>query len=712
METVNREFILVVEDDAFIAKQERKRLEGAGYRVAVSSTVEDAFARVAEGCADLIILDYSLSDSVTGLDFYAKLKAAGYDIPVIMVTGLSDEETIIRALRAGVRDFVTKSLKYLDYLPEAVERVLAQERTRRALVQSQEDLNRSASLLVSTLEATADGLLAVDREGRITSFNTRFVTMWQMPTDVLDERDAERVLAVMVEQLKNPDECLAKVRELHADPLATSFDVLECMDGRVFERVSQPQMLSGEAVGRVWSFRDVTERKRAEERLIHLAHRDALTNLPNRMLLQDRLRQTLVQAKRTRTPVALMFLDLDRFKGINDTLGHATGDHLLQAVAERVAACVRESDTVARLGGDEFTVLLTNLAQAQDAAKVAQKILDALAKPFLFGGSELFITASIGITIYPTDESDIDGLLKNADAAMYRAKAQGRNMFQFYTEEMNARTLERLTLENGLRHALERSEFLLCYQPQIDLRTGRISGAEALLRWRHPNLGLLSPARFIPIAEETGLIVPIGEWALRVACVQSQAWQATGSAPIRMAVNLSGRQFRDRRFIEAIVRILRDTAFPPLQLDLELTEGIVMENAQATVAILRELNGMGLRFSIDDFGTGYSSLSHLKRFPIHVLKIDPSFVRDVTTDTTDQAIVKSIIALAHSLRLTVIAEGVETKEQAAFLLANGCDEMQGHVFSEALSSKAFTTLLESGRTLDIDSLRDKGRQTS
>jgi diguanylate cyclase (GGDEF)-like protein/PAS domain S-box-containing protein len=712
METGNRGFIVVVEDDTMIATLERKRLERAGYRVATSSTAEDAFARIAQGGADLIILDYSLSDGVTGLDFYEKLKAAGHDIPVIMVTGLSDEGTIIKALRAGVRDFVTKSLKYLDYLPEAVERVLAQERTRQALAQSQADLNRSASLLVSTLEATADGLLVIDRDGRIASFNTRFGTMWRIPKDVLDAKDAERVVRIMVEQLQDPDEYLVKVRELHADPLAASFDVLECMDGRVFERVSQPQMLSGEPVGRVWSFRDVTERKRAEERLSYLAHRDALTNLPNRMLLQDRLRQALVQANRTGTPVALMFLDLDRFKAINDTLGHVTGDLLLQAVAERVAACVRESDTVARLGGDEFTVVLTNLAQAQDAAKVAQKILDTLAKPFLLGGHELFITASIGITIYPTDESDIDGLLKNADAAMYRAKAQGRNMFQFYTEEMNARALERLTLENSLRHALERNEFLLHYQPQIDLRTGRISGVEALLRWRHPGLGLVSPSRFLPIAEDTGLIEPIGEWAIRAACIQSQAWQAAGLAPLRMAVNLSGRQFRDRRFIETIARILRDTDFPPLQLDLELTEDIVMEDAQATVAILRELNGMGLRFSIDDFGTGYSSLSQLKRFPIHVLKIDPSFVRDMTSQATDEAIVKSIIALAHSLRLTVIAEGVETREQVVFLRANSCDEIQGHFFSRALSAEGFTKLLESGRTLDIESLPDEGLQAA
>ncbi|MEO5657153.1 MAG: EAL domain-containing protein, partial [Nitrospiria bacterium] len=441
---------------------------------------------------------------------------------------------------------------------------------------------------------------------------------------------------------------------------------------------------------------------RSEERLRYLAHRDALTGLPNRTLLHDRLRQAIAQSQRTGAAMALFFLDLDRFKAINDTLGHVIGDLLIQAVAERLTGCVRESDTVARFGGDEFTIVVTNLAQGADAAKVAQKILDALSKPFLLGGPELFITTSIGITLFPGDEESIDGLLRNADAAMYRAKESGRNAYQFYAAEMNDHAVERLALENSLRHALERGEFLVHYQPQVDLGTGRISGAEALLRWRHPELGLISPARFVPIAEDTGLITPIGEWILRAAAEQGQAWRTAGLGPMRMAVNLSARQFTDRGLIQTIARVLGETGFPADSLDLELTESTIMHNAQATIATLHELKRMGVRFSIDDFGTGYSSLSYLKRFPIHILKIDPSFVRDVATNGTDAAIATAIIALAHSLHLTVIAEGVETQEQLEFLRANGCNEIQGFLFSRPLTAEAFTTLLKSGRTLSSE----------
>jgi diguanylate cyclase (GGDEF)-like protein/PAS domain S-box-containing protein len=701
--------ILVVEDDATIAALERQRLERAGYAVTTCATADHALMLMQSSGADLIILDYTLPHGVSGLDCYAALKGAGHDVPVIMVTGLSDEATIVEALRAGVRDFVTKSLQYLEYLPEAVERVLAQERTRKALATSREDLKRSASLLRATLEATADGLLTIDRNGKITSFNTRFAEMWGIPRTVLDEKDDERAIACVLEQLKDPDEFVAKIKALYADPLASSFDALEFKDGKVFERLSQPQMLDGCPVGRVWSFRDVTQQRRAAEQLHYLAHRDALTDLPNRTLLHDRLSQALVQAHRAQTFVALMFLDLDRFKAVNDTLGHVVGDLLIRAVAERLLKCVRETDTVARFGGDEFTILLTNVAQAQDAALVARKILEALSHPFHLGGPELFVTTSIGITIYPTDDESVDGLFKNADAAMYRAKEQGRNTYHFYTGELNTKSLDRLTLENDLRHALARNEFVAHYQPQIDLTTGRISGTEALLRWRHPSLGLVSPNRFIPIAEDTGLIGPIGEWILRAACTQSQAWQTAGLAPIRMSVNLSGRQLEDPRFIDTVGRVLRETGLRPDTLDLELTESVIMRNAQSTISTLQDLNRIGVRFSIDDFGTGYSSLSYLKRFPVHVLKIDPSFVRDVTTDPADAAIVQAIIALAHALHLKVIAEGVERPEQLAWLRANGCDEMQGHLFSRAVPADVCTQFLQSGRSLSFETLPDLSR---
>jgi diguanylate cyclase (GGDEF)-like protein len=425
----------------------------------------------------------------------------------------------------------------------------------------------------------------------------------------------------------------------------------------------------------------ITERTQAN--LYSLAHFDALTGLPNRLLFLDRLSQTMAQAHRNERLVAVMLLDLDRFKAINDTLGHTMGDLLLKSVAERLVGCVREDDTVARLGGDEFTIMLPEIHHIQGAATVAQKILDALAQPFFLDGHELFVGVSIGIVLYPFDE-DLNVLLRNADIAMYEAKQHGGNAYQFYTAEMNTATLERLSLEGALRRALARGEFELHYQPQVDLARGEIVGVEALLRWRHPDLGLLGPMEFIPLAEENGLIVPIGEWVLRTACAQVRAWQEAGLRPIRVAVNLSVRQFYQKDLVEIVARILEQTGVDSRYIEFEITESCLMQNTQAMVALLTELNRLGVRFSIDDFGTGYSSLAYLKRFPIDTLKIDRSFVCDIGTDPDDAAIVKAIIALAHSLEMRVVAEGVETPEQLHFLRTHGCDEIQGYLISRPL----------------------------
>ena len=425
-------------------------------------------------------------------------------------------------------------------------------------------------------------------------------------------------------------------------------------------------------------------RKRAEERLSYLAHHDALTNLPNRMLFIDRLGQALSRAPWHKRLAAVLFLDLDHFKRINDTLGHTMGDLLLKEVAKRLAQCSRQGDTVARMGGDEFTIILADIAHAQDVPKVAQKIIDIFSKRFVVGDHEIFITTSVGISLYPDDGEDPEALLKNADAAMYRAKEIGRNTYQYFSIDMNTKASERLALETDLRHALEREEFLVHYQPQVDLNTGQIIGMEALVRWQHPDLGLVPPAKFIPLAEDTGLIAPIGEWVLRTACAQNKAWQTAGLPPIRVGVNLSARQFQCQNLVEMIVRILKETGLDPTYLELELTESVLMQNTEAIIATLCELDAMGINISIDDFGTGYSSLSYLKRFPINRLKIDQSFVRDITTDPDDAAIVTAIITLAHSLKLKVIAEAVETEEQLAFLRSLNCDEMQGYLFSRPL----------------------------
>ena len=429
---------------------------------------------------------------------------------------------------------------------------------------------------------------------------------------------------------------------------------------------------------------DITERKRAEDQIKELAYHDALTGLPNRLLFHDRLSVAVAQAHRSASRLAILFLDLDRFKVINDSLGHSLGDRLLREVAERLQLAVRQGDTVARLGGDEFILLLPGIGRAEDAAKVAEKILETLKHPVRLQSRELFVTASIGISLYPEDGLDPESLIKNADTAMYRAKEQGRDNFQLYTRAMNEMAVERLGLESSLRKALHGGQLVLHYQPLLDLTTGKVHGVEALLRWNHPERGLVLPGEFLNLAEITNLIVPMGPWTLRTACAQARAWQEDGHPALTVAVNLSARQFQQPDLVAQVRRALDETGLPPSSLDLEVTETHAMQNAEATILTLRELKRIGVRISIDDFGIGYSSLSYLKRLPIDTLKIDQSFVRDITTDPDDAAIATAVIALAHTLKLQVVAEGVETQEQLEFLAARQCDRMQGYLFSRPL----------------------------
>ncbi len=440
-------------------------------------------------------------------------------------------------------------------------------------------------------------------------------------------------------------------------------------------------------------FRDMTDIKKTEatlreneKRLNHLAHHDPLTNLPNRILFYDRLQHTLAKGARSNRQVAVLFLDLDRFKNINDTLGHKTGDQVLCKMARLLKGLIRESDTVARLGGDEFLIILDSLEDLTYAGVIAQKLLSALAKAFFMEGQELYVTGSIGISIFPLDSDNVEGLMKCADVAMYRAKERGRNTYQYYTPDMNARAHELLRMENNLRKALEHEELLLYYQPQIDIESGKLVGLEALVRWQHPKDGLILPGDFIHLAEETGLIVPIGEWVLRTACMQVKLWQDKGYPPVRVAVNISGRQFRHADLVDTVSQVLADTGLDPCLLSLEITESVIMHEVESAIETLYELNRLGVRFAIDDFGTGYSSLGYLKRFPIAKLKIDRSFVRDVTSNPNDAAIVTSIIALGLGMNMEVIAEGVETEEQLRFLCDKGCKIAQGYLFSKPLPS--------------------------
>ena len=444
----------------------------------------------------------------------------------------------------------------------------------------------------------------------------------------------------------------------------------------------------------IGTYIDISASKAAEQRILHLASHDALTSLPNRDLLQDRVQQAINQAQRGNHLTALLFIDLDQFKTINDSLGHDMGDRLLQAVAHRLVANVRSEDTIARQGGDEFIVLLLSMSDTQDAGLLAQKLLTDLMLPYQIDGKELHISASIGIAIYPDDGQDVDTLLKNSDIAMYHAKEMGRNNYQYFTPKMNQLAAERLALATDLRHAIARKEFLLHYQPIVDITSGKLAGMEALLRWRHPEHGMIAPLKFISLAEETGLISAIGEWVLSTACAQIKIWKDQGHDVPRLAINLSPNQFRQKTLAQSLARILRDNGMTADTLELEITESLLMESSDEVTENLRQIGEMGLGISIDDFGTGYSSLSYLKRFTISSLKIDRSFVKDIANDPDDAAIVTAIIAMAHSLQMKVIAEGVEDSTQLAFLKQHECDLYQGAYFSQALSSTNMATLLQ------------------
>jgi diguanylate cyclase (GGDEF)-like protein/PAS domain S-box-containing protein len=563
---------------------------------------------------------------------------------------------------------------------------------------SEGEVRHTVSVLQSILESTADGILVVDRGGKIVSFNQRFAQIWDIPPEDLSRQDDATLIARLVAQVEQPDQFVTRIRQIYSHPEAESFDHLAFKDGRVIERYSAPHRLDGNAVGRAWSFRDITERRRAEERVEYHAYHDALTGLPNRRLLKDRLAQAYVYAHRHRHGLALIFLDIDHFKLINDTLGHAAGDRLLQGVAERLRGCLRQSDTVARVGGDEFTVIFPDILHADDATRMADKILLSFATPFIVDGQELFVTASIGYALYPEDGEDPDTLLRNADSAMYRAKELGRNNYQPCTPGMNARMLERMTLERGLRRALERSEFVMHYQPLICLTSGRVVGTEALVRWQHPERGLVYPGTFIPVAEESRLILPLGEWVLNTACAQLAEWRKAGYENLRLSVNLSARQFQQHDLPRTVESALSKAGVPAACLELEITESMAMHNVERTKDLLNVLREMGVRISIDDFGTGQSSLSYLKHFPLNTLKIDQSFVHDIGTDPDDEAIVRAVIALAHILKLSVIAEGVETLAQRDFVRGAGCEEAQGYFFSRPVVAASIDEILQRERT--------------
>jgi len=534
-------------------------------------------------------------------------------------------------------------------------------------------------LAATVFEHSREGIMICAPDGRLMSVNRAFTTITGHP----EEEVLGRTPGVLRSGIHEPDFYRAMWDALREHGHWQGEIWNRRKSGELYPEwlaITEVRNKAGELTHRVGIFSDIAERKASEEQIRHLAQHDLLTRLPNRLLLTDRVEMALARSERNGAHVALLFIDLDRFKLVNDSLGHETGDQVLQIVAERLSGALRLSDTVSRQGGDEFIVLLTEVEEVEDVGRVAAKLLAEIARPCRIGGHELVLSASIGIVTAPENGRDMTTLLRNADAAMYAAKAAGRNRYQFFSEEMNARTLERLELERELRFALERDELFLVYQPQVDLASGRVTGVEALARWRHRDLGFVPPARFIPVAEESGLILALGEWVLRAACRQRAAWKRRGVLDVPVAVNVAPHQFRQSGFLETVLRIVEEEGLAAEDVELEVTESAVMSGADAMVGRLTELSRHGLRLAIDDFGTGYSSLSYLRRFPIHRLKIDRSFVQDLPHDPGAAAIASAIVGMGHSLGLSVLAEGVETPEQADFLREVRCQDAQGYLF--------------------------------
>ena len=554
-----------------------------------------------------------------------------------------------------------------------------------------------------TLNSIGDAVLTTNLRGNVTYLNqvAEMMTGWSRESAI--GRPLSEVFRIVDGSTRKeaPNPAHLAIKENRTVGLAANCLLLrrDGQESAIEDSAAPIHNRDGAVIGAVIVFHDVSESRTMALKMAHLAQHDFLTGLPNRVLLTERLSRAIGQARRHDKRVALMFIDLDYFKHINDSLGHAVGDQLLQMVAERLKICVRDTDTVCRQGGDEFVILLTEIEETRDAAPVAEKILAAFSDPCLIAGNELHVTLSVGISIYPDDAQDADGVMKNADTAMYHAKANGRNNYQFFTPEMNTLAVRRLFIEGNLRRALKQGEFMLYYQPKIDLITGLMIGSEALIRWQDPEHGLLHPNQFVPIAEESGLIVPIGSWVLREACRQVCAWQDSGLLAVPVSVNISAVEFRHKNFLEGVATILRETGMLPSFLELEVTESILMQDAESSASVLESLKTMGMQLAIDDFGTGYSSLSYLKRFPINTLKIDQSFVQDLGIDVDDASIVSAMIGMGKSLKQRVIAEGVETEAQLAFLRALQCDEGQGFLFGHPLPADQFELLLQKERKL-------------
>jgi diguanylate cyclase (GGDEF)-like protein/PAS domain S-box-containing protein len=686
--------MLLIQDDADGAGAVRDALVNSkdpAYRVEWVQTCAAGLERLAAGGISGVLIDLALPD-IRGIAAFDRLFAVAPQIPILILSSLQEEDTAKLAVQRGAQDYFIKDHLNEFPLPKAVAGMVERAANIEALFEEKERAQ-------VTLNSIGDAVISTDVEGRVTYLNVVAERLTGWPLNEAAGRPLEEVFRIIDsdtrETAPNP---MALATRSNTTVGLTPNCVLIRRDGAeaaIEDSAAPIHDRRGQVTGAVMVFHDVSKARALSQRMAHLAEHDSLTDLPNRLLLTDRLDQAMALAHRHHQKMAVLYLDVDRFKHVNDSLGHAVGDQLLQSVAHRLRGCVRTSDTVSRQGGDEFVVLLSEVRHAQDATTCAEKILEALGEPHHVGPHDIHVTASIGIVVYPDDGTAANTLLKNADFAMYQAKDRGRNNYQFFEAELNSSACERQSLEAGLRHAIRNHDFELLYQPQMNLSTGQFTGVEALIRWRHPMRGLMLPERFISIAEESGLIVPIGQWVLREGCRQARAWQDAGLT-VRLAINISAAELRVKGFVAGVHRILAETGFDPQCLVLELTETFLMQDSKSTADVLGALKDMGIRLALDDFGTGYSSLSYMRRFPIDILKVDKSFVRDLTADADDASVVSAVISMGKSLHMGVIAEGVETQAQLQFLEDHDCPEGQGNYFSCPLAAREVGGLLRQG----------------
>ena len=661
------------------------------------TTLSEGIKRLKKKEIWAVFVNLSLPDS-QGLATLDKLLLAAPSVPTLILAGTKDVAVALEAMRHGAKDYLLEDHLDRDSFVRAIRNMAERQSAKEMLSAVKERAQM-------TLNSIGDAVLSIDIEGRITYLNAVAERITGWTREEAAGKDIDDVFVIIDGSTREP--CLNPLKaalEQNKTVGLTRQCILVRRDGAEFaieDSAAPIHDQHGVTTGAVIVFHDVSVARAIEAEMSHLAQHDTLTKLPNRTLLQDRLSQALSTAGRNGTRIAVLFVDLDGFKHINDSLGHAIGDRLLQSVAKRLLASVRTSDTVSRIGGDEFVVLLSEVAHAGDAGVKAGKLLAALNAPLEIDQHILRVTASIGVTTYPEDGQETTMLIKNADLAMYQAKENGRNNYQFFEKDMNVRALERQSVEENLCFALDRDELVMHYQPKINLKTGEITGVEALIRWQHPERGLIGPLQFISVAEDCGLMLPIGNWVLRESCRQAKEWQDAGLRPIEMAVNVSSVEFRNEDFLEGVKTILEETGLSPHYLGLELTESVLMQHAKFTVPVLEKLKAMGVRLAIDDFGTGYSSLSYLRQFPIDTLKVDQSFVHGINADTDGATIINAVINMGSNLNHRVIAEGVETVEQVAFLQAHGCDEGQGYYFSRPVPASQFAKLLEAGTRIGL-----------